>query len=90
MGAPDDMVIKHIGQEVLEVDYVDEALFSDIKKALGDGQIIERYSDRVYIYAQSAHETVDRLQHLNLRAVSERKADLEDVFLKLTGRTLVE
>ncbi len=90
LGSPEELVKKHIGQEVLEVDYVDEAMFSDIKKALGDGQIIERYSDRVYIYAQSAHETVDRLQHLKLRAVSERRADLEDVFLKLTGRTLVE
>jgi len=90
LGAPDALVKKHIGQEVFEVDYVDEELFIKIKTALGDNQSIEHYSDRVYIYTRSASETAQRLQHLNLRAMTERKADLEDVFLKLTGRTLIE
>jgi lipooligosaccharide transport system ATP-binding protein len=90
MGVPDQLVKKHIGQEVFEVDYVDEDLYGKIKSILGDDQPIEHYSDRVYIYTRSASETAERLKHLNLRAVSERKADLEDVFLKLTGRTLIE
>jgi lipooligosaccharide transport system ATP-binding protein len=89
-GSPNELIKKHIGQEVFEVDYVDEALFDKIKAALGDNQSIEHYSDRVYIYTRSASETAMQLQHLGLRAVTERKADLEDVFLKLTGRTLIE
>jgi len=89
-GSPADLVRRHIGKEVLEVDYGDEELVDKIKVALGDRYTIDHYGDRVYIFTDSAHETASRLQHLNLKAVSERKASLEDVFLKLTGRTLVD
>jgi lipooligosaccharide transport system ATP-binding protein len=90
IGSPTELVKRHIGKEVLEVDYVDEELYRRIRGALGDSPAIEHYGDRVYITTDSAHETASRLQHLDLRVVSERKADLEDVFLKLTGRTLVD
>ncbi len=89
-GTPEAMVKKHIGQEVFEIDYVDDALFEKIKIALGNGQVIEHYGDSAYIYTSSAKEIAAKLKHLNLRAVSERKADLEDVFLKLTGRKLID
>jgi lipooligosaccharide transport system ATP-binding protein len=90
IGSPDELVKKHIGKEVLEVDYVDDALVGQIKAALGDGHPIDHYGDRVYIFTESAHDTASRLQHLNLKTLSERKASLEDVFLKLTGRTLID
>jgi lipooligosaccharide transport system ATP-binding protein len=90
MGTPEALVKKHIGQEVLEIDYVDDELFVKMKEILADGQAIEHYGDSVYIYTHSASETAARLKNLSLRAVSERKADLEDVFLKLTGRKLID
>jgi lipooligosaccharide transport system ATP-binding protein len=90
LGSPEELVKKHIGREVLEVDYVDEELYQKILSTLGDGVGIEHYGDRVYIYTQSAHESASRLRHLDPRAVMERKASLEDVFLKLTGRALIE
>ena len=89
-GSPVDLVRRHIGKEVLEVDYVDDALVGEKRNALGDKFTTDHYGDRVYVFTDSAHETASRLQHLNLKAVSERKASLEDVFLMLTGRTLVD
>ena len=89
-GTPALLVSKHIGKEVLEIENVDDSLFQQITLALGDGYEIDRYSDRIYIYAGSAHEVASRLTHLPLHAVLERQATLEDVFLKLTGRALVE
>ena len=90
LGSPEQLVKKHIGREVLEIDYVDDTISQSIAAALTNGESYDRYSDRIYIYTESAHQTASRLQHLNLRAVSERKADLEDVFLKLSGRALVD
>jgi lipooligosaccharide transport system ATP-binding protein len=90
MGAPSDLVKRHIGKEVLEIDYVNDNIVGEIRKALGNGHHIDHYGDRVYIFTDSAHETASRLQHLDLKVVSERKASLEDVFLKLTGRTLID
>jgi len=90
IGSPAELVNRHIGKEVVEVDYVDQALYERIRGVMGPNQTIEHHGDRVYIHTESAHEAASRLQHLDLRAVSERKADLEDVFLKLTGRTLIE
>jgi lipooligosaccharide transport system ATP-binding protein len=90
MGNPLDLIKKHIGKEVLEMEDIDDDMFGKITAALDNSCDLDRYSDRVYIYADSAHDVASRLQHLNLHALIERKASLEDVFLKLTGRTLVE
>jgi lipooligosaccharide transport system ATP-binding protein len=90
LGSPEQLIKKHIGKEVLEIDYIDDDIVAKIKAGLSDGETTDRYSDRLYVYTDSAHATASRLQHLNLRAVYERKADLEDVFLKLSGRALVD
>lgn len=90
LGSPEQLIKKHIGKEVLEIDYVDDEICDKIIGALSDSETTDRYSDRLYIYTESAHQTASKLQHLNLRAVYERKADLEDVFLKLSGRALVD
>jgi lipooligosaccharide transport system ATP-binding protein len=89
-GSPGELVKKHIGKEVLEIDYVDDDLVGRIKAELDGRQTVDLYGDRLYIFTDSAYETASRLKHLDLKAISERKASLEDVFLKLTGRTLVE
>ena len=90
LGSPEQLIKKHIGKEVLEIDYIDDHLITEIKKALSNSEKTDRYGDNLYIYTESAYSTASRLQHLNLRAVYERKADLEDVFLKLSGRALIE
>jgi lipooligosaccharide transport system ATP-binding protein len=90
LGTPPQLVKKHIGREVLEIGHINGSIFRDITNVLADAYSMDRYGDRLYVYTDSARHAASLLKHLELRALSERKANLEDVFLKLTGRILKE
>jgi lipooligosaccharide transport system ATP-binding protein len=88
-GSPEALVQKHIGEEVLEVDY-DEDLMKSIKEKLPNAKL-EILSDRIHVFTSEPHGTFERLlETLPAKGVRIRKANLEDVFLKLTGRGLRE
>ncbi len=68
-----------------------------VEVILDKSHLTEKYSNApflaksgILVKIDSAHAIADQLRPLDLRAVYERKAGLEDVFLKLTGRTLVD
>ena len=50
----------------------------------------ERFGDTLYFYCDDGHNVMKRLSELELTNFMERPAGLEDVFLKLTGRSLIE
>ena len=50
----------------------------------------ERAGDTLYFYCREGHELMKKVVSLDLPNVLNRPATLEDVFLKLTGRSLVE
>ena len=80
---------KHVGEEVLELDY-DEKLMPTLKEAFPDAQI-ERLGDRMQIFTNKPHGVFEGfLKEHPLQNVTIRNANLEDVFLKLTGRGLRE
>jgi len=88
-GDPGEMVANMIGSEVFEVADSPEKL-DTLEETLRSCKVdIERVADRLFIYA---HEPCTELETMaiTLRHVSKRPADLEDLFLKLTGRTLRE
>ncbi len=88
-GAPIELIQKHVGQEVLEVDY-DEKLAPILKEAFPDSRI-EQLGDRMQIFTDKPHGVFeDFLKEHQLQNVSIRQANIEDVFLKLTGRGLRE
>ncbi len=88
-GKPAELVKKHIGEDVLELDY-NEKLLSTIQKAFPDARI-EKLSDRMQIFTEKPHGVFEGfLQEHPIQNVTIRKANLEDVFLKLTGRGLRE
>ncbi len=88
-GAPVELIKKHIGQEVLEVDY-DEKLVPTLKQAFPDARI-ERLGDRMQVFTDQPHGVFEGfLKEHKLQNVSIRNANIEDVFLKLTGRGLRE
>jgi lipooligosaccharide transport system ATP-binding protein len=77
------------GEEVLEVDY-DEKLVPLLKEAFPEARI-ERLGDRMQIFTDQPHGVFEAfLKEHKLQNVSLRNANLEDVFLKLTGRGLRE
>jgi len=59
--------------------------------ALGSGACgHERVGDTLYFYCKDGKDLMRKALELNLPSVLNRPATLEDVFLKLTGRSLIE
>jgi lipooligosaccharide transport system ATP-binding protein len=92
-GRPSDLVAHHVGQEVLEL-RLDEGC--DAERLVGslDGRIQGHdLSERtLMLYADNAEAVLEGLDHDDFPTESAlvRRATLEDVFLRLTGRSLRE
>ena len=86
-GSPTELIRKHVGEEVLELDY-DEKIVPLLKEAFSDARI-ERIGDRMQIFTAKPHGVFEGfLKEHQIQNVTLRNANLEDVFLKLTGRGL--
>ena len=86
-GRPSELIKKHVGTDVLEVDN-DEKLMQMLKAEFPDAHF-ETFSDRVHVFTAQPHGVFERfLEKPPLTNVTMRNANLEDVFLKLTGRRL--
>ena len=86
-GKPTELIKKHVGADVLEVDN-DEKLVQTLKAEFPDAQF-ETFSDRIHVFTTQPHGVFERFLEKNpLTNVTIRNANLEDVFLKLTGRGL--
>src|SRR3989304_135718 len=83
-GKPSDLVKKHVGEEVLEVAY-DEEVLKLLKNALPDARL-EVISDRIQVFTNQPRGVFTTiLNKFSFKATMIRDANLEDVFLKLTG-----
>ena len=85
-GPPDRLIDETIGTGVIEIAGQNDALEPYLKNR---GLSYERFNDRIYVYAkdlESVRQEINRDISLNYNVM--RKATLEDVFLKLTGRGL--
>jgi len=88
-GAPADLVKKHIGDEVLEVDYNDQTM-KTLQEKFPEARL-EVLSDRIRVFTMQPHGVFERfLRKFPTSGATIRNANLEDVFLKLTGRMLRE
>jgi lipooligosaccharide transport system ATP-binding protein len=92
-GPPADLITRHVGEEVLELqaaDHQEKALALE-RLAAFDGVTIEDVEDVVFVLGLGPHgphiaaELLGQGQRARLRS-----ATLEDVFLRLTGRGLAE
>jgi lipooligosaccharide transport system ATP-binding protein len=92
-GRPADLVRTHVGREVLEL-RLDEGCEADRLIASLDGRIQGHdLSDRtLMLYADDAEAVLEGLDHdvFPTESALVRRATLEDVFLRLTGRSLRE
>ena len=89
-GTPSKLVENEIGREVVEIRVSkedDERIVSHLS-SLSCGH--ERVGDTLYFYCRDGQEIMKKLIELNLHNYLNRPASLEDVFLKLTGRGLIE
>jgi len=89
-GTPSRLVEDEIGREVVEVRVPPE----DDARILGQLASFpcahERVGDTLYFYCREGHALMRKLLELDLPNTLNRPATLEDVFLKLTGRSLHE
>jgi lipooligosaccharide transport system ATP-binding protein len=89
-GSPRQLVQDQIGREVVEIRIAKE----EDERLLGlvSGSVCghERAGDTLYFYCREGHDLMKKMIDLNLPNVLNRPATLEDVFLKLTGRSLIE
>ena len=58
----------------------------------GIGERVEVLPDRVLIYAENGEQALERVTERGLEPITSlvRRSSLEDVFLRLTGRSLIE
>jgi len=88
-GRPADLIKKHVGEEVLEVAY-DEEVMKFLRNAFPDARL-EVVSDRIQVFTHQPKGVFSEiLNKFSFKAAMIRDANLEDVFLKLTGRRLRE
>jgi lipooligosaccharide transport system ATP-binding protein len=89
-GAPAQLIREEIGREVAEV-RAPAGRDDELLAALGPlcrGH--ERAGDSLYFYCDDGRALMKRVLELDLPDTVHRPASLEDVFLKLTGRSLIE
>jgi lipooligosaccharide transport system ATP-binding protein len=100
-GSPGELIAAHVTREVLEVRFaldVKEAAAAKLRGFdLGGGGSdagprVELLPDRVLVYADDGESALAAIHAMGLVPVTAlvRRATLEDVFLKLTGRSLAD
>lgn len=91
-GSPAELIKKYSSKEVVEVRFGTDknAQFADDLKKLADR--IEVLPDRILVYTPHGEKTLESIVAQGMNPVTSlvRRSSLEDVFLRLTGRTLVD
>ncbi|GAB3813243.1 ABC transporter ATP-binding protein [Micromonospora zhanjiangensis] len=91
-GGPRELIEKYSTREVVELRFAADSQEEFAGKLDGIGDRVEVLPDRILLYVGNGDEAV---AEVNARALAPasvlvRRSSLEDVFLHLTGRTLVE
>jgi lipooligosaccharide transport system ATP-binding protein len=91
-GSPRDLIDRYSTREVLEVRIDDEQREKLIATMADSVDKIEPLPDRVLLYTENGDATLASIHEQGFETVSAlvRRATLEDVFLTITGRSLVE
>jgi lipooligosaccharide transport system ATP-binding protein len=89
-GSPRQLIERYVTREVLELRFSEaddpgETVVDLVERA-------ELLPDRVLLYTDDGEQTLEKAHDRGMRPLSAlvRRATLEDVFLRLTGRSLVE
>jgi lipooligosaccharide transport system ATP-binding protein len=91
-GSPRELIQRYSTREVVELRFGDEALELFAGKLDGIGDRVEVLPDRILLYADDgdAASAAIHQRQLTPSSLLVRRSSLEDVFLHLTGRTLVD
>jgi lipooligosaccharide transport system ATP-binding protein len=91
-GSPASLIREYSSREVVELRFGSERNAQVAEQLAGVGDRIEVLPDRILIYTPSGEEVLEQVTHEGLHPTTSliRRSSLEDVFLRLTGRSLIE
>src|SRR6478735_5248933 len=91
-GTPAALIREYSTREVLEVRFGSERNAEVAEQLDGIGERIEVLPDRVLVYTDDGEAELVRITDRGLHPLTSlvRRSSLEDVFLRLTGRSLIE
>jgi lipooligosaccharide transport system ATP-binding protein len=91
-GTPFELIAEHSSREVVELRFAADRNEVMADKVADLASRVEVLPDRVLLYADDGDAVAEAVSHRGLQpeTVLVRRSTLEDVFLRLTGRTLVD
>jgi lipooligosaccharide transport system ATP-binding protein len=91
-GSPAELIRQYSSKEVVEVRFGSSRNAEVAVPLAGIGSRIEVLPDRILIYTEQGEADLQQIVKMGLEPVTSlvRRSSLEDVFLRLTGRTLVD
>jgi lipooligosaccharide transport system ATP-binding protein len=91
-GSPRELIARHVEREVVELRFAPGRENGAVDRLDGVGERIEALADRILIGTTDGDATVEAVHERGLvpESVLVRRSTLEDVFLSITGRSLIE
>jgi len=91
-GSPRELITRYSTREVLELRFGAGQNADQESSLIGIGERLEVLADRVLVYADDGEAALREVHNRGLQPESSlvRRSSLEDVFLRLTGRSLEE
>jgi lipooligosaccharide transport system ATP-binding protein len=91
-GSPLDLIREHSTREVAELRFPVGDHDATAEKISDLGERVEVLPDRLLVYSDNGEHVLEQVHQRGLRPIATlvRRSTLEDVFLRLTGRTLVD
>jgi lipooligosaccharide transport system ATP-binding protein len=91
-GSPASLIKQYSSKEVLEVRFGSDRNKEVAPKLAMMCERMETLPDRILMYTEDGEKLLEEITHAGMHATTSlvRRSSLEDVFLRLTGRTLIE
>jgi lipooligosaccharide transport system ATP-binding protein len=91
-GSPRQLIDEHSTREVLELRVTDSVRDDLDGKLDGLAERVEALPDRLLLYTADGERTLEQVnqRQIPIESALVRRSSLEDVFLRLTGRSLIE
>ena len=91
-GSPAGLIKEYSSKEVLEVRFGSDRNKEVAPQLATMCERMETLPDRILMYTEDGEQLLEQITHAGMHATTSlvRRSSLEDVFLRLTGRTLIE
>ena len=91
-GTPAELIRRYSSREVLEVRFGSDRNSEVADRLTGIGERMEVLPDRILVYSDDGEAELVKITEAGFHPITSlvRRSSLEDVFLRLTGRTLIE